>query len=263
MKRKINKIADRRERMTALTVVLMVVLIAYAASLFIQLIWAVITSFKGRMDFLMNKIDLPKKWEWNYETVFEKFKVSVQTADGKQDVGVPAMFLYGFLYALGSAFCATLVPCVTAYLCARFPYKFSKVIYTTVIVVMIIPIIGSLPAEIQMAKNLGLFDHIWGIWLMKANFLGMYFLVFYAAFKSIPNAYAEAARMDGAGNLTILVKVMMPLVKNTFFTVMLINFINFWNDYQTPLIYLPSYPTISVACTRWPKAPTMLWPMFR
>ena len=33
---------------------------------------------------------------------------------------------------------------------------------------------------------------------------------------------------------------------NTFFTVMLINFIAFWNDYQTPLIYLPSYPTIAL-----------------
>jgi len=42
----------------------------------------------------------------------------------------------------------------------------------------------------------------------------------------------------------------MPLAKNTFFTVMLINFIMYWNDYQTPLIYLPSHPTIALGMYR-------------
>ncbi len=244
--KKTRVITEKRERMTVTTIVLMVLLIAYAISLFIPLIWGFITSFKGKLDFLVNVVGLPKEWVWNFEKVYEMFYVRIQTPTGAEDVGVGMMFVYGFLYAIGSAFCATLVPCITAYLCARFPYKFSKVIYTTVIVVMIIPIVGSLPAEMNMARRLGLYDTIWGIWLMKANFLGMYFLVFYAAFKSLPNAYSEAARIDGAGNFTILFRVMLPLVKNTFFTVMLINFITFWNDYQTPLVYLPSYPTIAV-----------------
>ncbi len=244
--KKPRQITEKRERMTMTTVVLMVLLIAYAVTLFIPLLWGFITSFKGRLDFLGNVVGLPKKWEWNYEKVYELFKVTIQTPTGQEDVGVGMMFVYGFLYAIGSAFFATLIPCITSYLCARFPYKFSKLIYTVVIVVMIIPIIGSLPSEIRMAKALGMFDTIWGVWLMKANFLGMYFLVFYAAFKSLPKAYSEAARIDGAGNFTILLQIMLPLVKNTFFTVMLINFITFWNDYQTPLIYLPSYPTIAV-----------------
>ena len=46
--------------------------------------------------------------------------------------------------------------------------------------------------------------------------------------------------------MSVLIKIVLPLVRNTFFTVMLINFIGFWNDYQTPLIYLPSYPTIAL-----------------
>ena len=74
----------------------------------------------------------------------------------------------------------------------------------------------------------------------------MYFLVFYNMFKQLPMAYTEAAKIDGAGNMSVLIKIVLPLVRNTFFTVMLINFIGFWNDYQTPLIYLPSYPTIAL-----------------
>lgn len=49
-----------------------------------------------------------------------------------------------------------------------------------------------------MAKTLGIYDSIPGLWLMKANFLGLYFLVFFAAFKNMPAAYAEAAKVDGS-----------------------------------------------------------------
>ena len=99
--------------------------------------------------------------------------------------------------------------------------------------------------EVQMAKNLGLYDSVWGLWIMKANFLGMYFLVFYNIYKNMPMAYTEAACIDGAGNLSVLLRIILPLSRNTFFTVMLINFITFWNDYQTPLLYLPTHPTLS------------------
>ena len=58
--------------------------------------------------------------------------------------------------------------------------------------------------------------------------------------------YTEAAKIDGANNLMILFKIILPLVRNTFLTITLINFITFWNDYQVPLLYMPSYPTLAV-----------------
>lgn len=111
--------------------------------------------------------------------------------------------------------------------------------------VMMIPIVGSMPSEIEIARNLGIINHIWGLWIMKANFLGLYFLVFYDIFKSLPASFSEAAKIDGANNFQILVDIALPLIKNTFFTVLLIKFIVFWNDYQSPMIYMPSYPTIA------------------
>lgn len=235
-----------RERFTPITIVMLVILALYTVSLFVPLLWAMLSAFKNQSDFRVNVIGLPKQWVWNFSYVFKKFTVSVQTAEGEKIVGMGMMYVNSLLYSLGCAFFNTLVPCVTAYMCARFPYKFSKVVHTTVIVAMILPIVGALPAEIQMAKALFLYDHIWGLWVMKANFLGMYFLVFYGMFKSLPMAYTEAAKIDGAGNLSILLRIVMPLVRNTFFTVMIINFIGFWNDYQTPLIYIPSHPTVAL-----------------
>ena len=64
-------------------------------------------------------------------------------------------------------------------------------------------------------------------------------------FHAQPNAYAEAAKIDGANNYQVLFKVSIPLVKSLFGTILLINFIAYWNDYQTPLIYLPNKPTVA------------------
>ena len=63
--------------------------------------------------------------------------------------------------------------------------------------------------------------------------------------RSIPSAILDAAKIDGAGNMQVLLQIAIPLIRNTFFTVFLIYFIQYWNDYQTPLIYLPTYPTIA------------------
>jgi ABC-type glycerol-3-phosphate transport system permease component len=234
-----------KTKFSPFTIVLLIVLAAYVLSMFTLIGWALITSFKSPNDFRTNAIGMPEKFVWNYTFVYTKFYVSVLTESGMEVVYMETMFVYSILYSLGCAFFQTLVPCITAYLCARFNYKFSKIVYTAVIVVMILPIVGSLPAELQMAKNTGLYDSIWGLWIMKANFLGMYFLVFYDGFKGLSMTYTEAAKIDGASNMHILLAIVLPLVKNIFFTVMLVNFIGFWNDYQVPLLYMPSYPTVA------------------
>lgn len=227
-------------------VIMLFGLLLYTFCLFLPLIWGVITSFKSQPDFRINVIGLPSEWVWNYSTVYEKFKISVFTDAGTQMISMGEMFMNSILYAVGCALASTLIPCITAYLCACYDYFLSKVLYVVVIVTMVLPIVGSLPSEIRMAKSLGVFDQFWGMWLLKANFLGMYFIVFYNQFRSLPKTYREAAWIDGAGNWRIMLNIMFPLARNTFMTVALIKFIEFWNDYQTPLIYLPTKPTISL-----------------
>ena len=125
---------------------------------------------------------------------------------------------------------------------ARYRYKFLNIYYMIVIVTMSLPIIGALPSEIMVAKMLGLYDTFWGQWIMKAHFLGIYFLVFHAQFKMIPYEYTEAAKIDGASNFRTMTMIIMPLAWSTISTVLLLSFVGFWNDYQAPMLYLPSYP---------------------
>lgn len=238
-----------------LWIVLGIILVLYTVSLLFMLAWGVLTSVKDRLDFIRNSIGFPGNgygWKFNnYLTAFSSFSVTVEAGDGFRTVYLAEMFFNSVLYALGCSLTSTTCACFMAYLTARFPYKFSKVVYAVVIVTMIVPIVGNLPSEIQMSRSLGMFDTFLGVWIMKANFLGMYFLVFYAVFRGVPKDFAEAAKIDGGGNFTILFRIMLPMIAGTYFTVVLLNFITFWNDYQVPLIYLPNHPTVAYGLYRF------------
>lgn len=237
-----------KEGFSPLTIVMAVILGMYCAVLIIWLIWALLTSLKDPNDFLGNKYGLPNPWYFdNFAYVIYEYKVE-KLIDGVSTViSTGDMILNSVLYSVGSAFVATLVPCITAYLCARYKYKFSKIIYSTVLVCMVIPIVGSQASELQIVIKMGIYDHMFGMWILKSGFLGLYFLVFHEVFLSIPNAYGEAAEIDGASDFCIMTKISLPLAKNTFFTVLLIMFVTYWNDFQTPMLYLPTHPTISEA----------------
>ena len=64
--------------------------------------------------------------------------------------------------------------------------------------------------------------------------------------EQLPKGVFEAAKIDGAGNLTIMLRIIIPLVRNMILTIFLLQFITFWNDYQTALVFIPAFPTISL-----------------
>ena len=242
-----------KSKLPVFAIVLLAILLFYFLTLLLPLIWAIYTSLKDTIEYEISKVwpSLEITFE-NYVNAFNGFSMDVMRTDSstgimyKDTIEFGGMMLNSIIYAVGSSFIQTAIICVTAYATSRFSFKFDKVIYTTVIVTMILPIIGSLPSELRMAKLFQLYDSIWGMFLMKANFLGMYYLIFHAMFRGIPKDFDEAAYMDGAGNFTIFFKIILPLVVGTFVTVMLIKFIDFWNDYMTPMVYMPSFPTISL-----------------
>lgn len=240
-----ENIKKKSKKMNPFMVISFSVLFVYLLMIVLPLIWAAIASFKTNLDVMYHPFDLPKKWRWtNYQTVFTNFVAPV--ASEYRNAEIFELLTNSLLYAIGSATLQMLSCMLTAYIVARFDFRFCKLIYTVVIVAMIIPIVGSLPSEIRVARALGIYDTMIGSWMMKTYFIGLYFLIFHAAFKMVPNAYAEAAYLDGAGNFIVMTRIMIPFVKGTMATVLLLNFITFWNDFQTPMVYMPSHPTIAL-----------------
>lgn len=236
------KAKNVKSKLSPLTIVMLVVLVLYSAFLLAMLLWAVLTALKKPLKFLNNTVGLPNPW------YFGNIPYVLKNAEIIKEQGVVPFYEIvwnSVLYSVGCSIINTLVTCIVAYLCARYDCKFSKFVYALVLVVMVIPVVGNQTSELQMSINLGLYDKMVGMLVMRASFLGIYFLVFYDMFKAVPMAFSEAAEIDGAGDFQIMVRIFFPIASNTFLTVLLINFIGYWNNYQVPMVYVPNHPTLA------------------
>ena len=235
-----------KKQFSVVMLILGIILLLHAISFLVPLGWSVLTSLKGKLEFRTNMFGLPKNWLFsNYSTVWKTFFIPVEAGATTRRVFMTEMLLNSILYAVGCALVQTTVQFIMAYVSARFRYKYGAIVYAIVIFALAFPLIGNNASGLALATRLGLVDNILGMYLMKAYFLGMYFLVFYAQLKAFPKDFDEAAAIDGAGNFTIMWKIMFPMVVNTFFTIALLLFIAYWNDYTTPMLYMPNKPTLA------------------
>ena len=223
----------------------MVVFTVFTVIIFVPMLWALVSTFREKGDFDNNIFGLPQKWViTNYETAFRFFRVqSVET--NNQPVYFMEMLWNTFLYAGVGTIVCVLCHYLVAYCTAKFPYKFSKIVYGTVLVVMVIPIIGDAASRLQFLRALNMYDNWWGFFFQRFGFTGMYFLVMHETIKAIPNSISEAAEIDGASKWEIMWGIVFPQVLNMVGVVTLITFIQQWNEFQFARLYMPSHPTLA------------------
>ena len=240
-----------------------IILMVYAVSIIITLFWGLLTSLKSDVDFNIydNVMGLPSL-EWskeqflylkNYSDIFSDFVIRTEvsffvgdTPVGHESTdGVFSMFVNTLIYAGIGAFLHSFIPAVMGYMCAKYKNSVAVFLYALNLIVMIIPIVGTHSATISVLRALNLYDNYAGILCLKFTFMGMYFIVFHAYFEGLPDSYSEAAEVDGASQLHILLSIILPLTVKMIATVFLIQFVAAWNDYQTALLYMPTHPTLA------------------
>lgn len=230
----------------------LVVLIAYTLFLFFLLGWGFVASFKSDLDFILYPDKLLPAKELggfhfkNYITAFKGMRVPLNRGQSEGYVYADKMLLYSLYWVVGSALLNTFSTMLVAYCCARFHNKlFSKIIYVGTVFAISIPLIGTAPAQMKLVSQLHLYNSLLLMPAFKLSFISTYFLVFYAIFLKVPAGFREAAEIDGAGHWIIFFKVNFPMVMNTAVAVFILFFIQYWNDYSVPMMYLPSYPTLA------------------
>ena len=242
------RIKREKNKINILQWVLFVALIIYAVTMIYSLYWGFINSLKSERDFLINKnyFGLPATWEFsNFTHVMDHMFVPVNRGGTLIKVNMLGQIVYSLMYAVGCSFVGTVAPFLMAYAYTRFRYKSNGVIMNVMLVVIALPVIGSETSMLAVLHDMGLYDSFFGIFCVKFSYANLYFLIFISTLKSVSNSYTEAAYIDGANEMQILLKIIVPLIKNVFFTIMLIYFIMYWNDTNTVLVYLPGYPTFA------------------
>lgn len=231
-------------------IALLVLLIIYCISLLVPIAWMLINSFKELPDYLLHPFQFPEKFTLEpYREVFQVLKADFITKSGARvTYGLFPMAVYSVLYTFGYSFFYVFVTSVVSYVLSRYKFPGRNFIYTLGIIVMIVPIVGSLPSAMYIYRRLGIYNSMIALILVSPStaFSGTYFLLLYAAFKNIPATYSEAAFIDGAGHFTVMLRLIFPMVVPSMVAVFVLIFLGAWNDYNTFLVWLPSYPSLSV-----------------
>ena len=132
-----------------------------------------------------------------------------------------------------------LVAVLTSYGFARYPSKLKGIIFFAYIILMIMPYQVTLVPNFLVAKRFGL-QNTRSATILPAIFSPFSIYLLTKVMRRIPVSYIEAAKLDGANELQILMKIYAPLCKNALIAIGLLIFIDYWNMVEQPLILMSS-----------------------
>lgn len=219
--------------------IVFVIFAVYAFTLIVPFMWMLVNSFKSNSEFFADIWALPKQFNFdNYISVFTNFSV------GRYNLFT--MFLVSVGITLAATIINTLLSAMAAYVVAKYENWVTKTIYSIAIFTMIMPVVGTLPAQYRLMQSLQLVNTVPGLLILYANAFGFTFFIMHGYFKSLSWTYAEAAFVDGANDFQVFFGVMLPMARPVAISMSVIYAIGVWNDYVTPSIYLRSVPTMAV-----------------
>jgi putative aldouronate transport system permease protein len=131
----------------------------------------------------------------------------------------------------------TLFTATTAYALSKKYLPFSSVLMLLVLFTMIFN--GGMIPGYLLIRNLGLIDN--RLALILPGLISAYnVIIMKTFFLSIPESLEESARIDGANEVTVFARIILPLSKATMATIALFTAVGYWNDYFSSVIYINS-----------------------
>lgn len=227
-------------------VVLYAFLIFFLVVALVPFVWMISSSLKTSTDVFT----IPMRWI--PETVRLENYVEIW-----QKVPLMAYFKNTAFVAVAVTFMQILTSSFAAYAFAKMRFKGRDLLFMCYIGTIAVPWQVYMVPQFIMMRNIGLYDTLWalvvlqsfsafGVFLMRQFYLG------------IPNELSEAARIDGLSEYGIWARIVLPLAKPAIATLCIFTFVNTWNDYMGPLIYLTTdlNKTIQVGLRRFIQAYT-------
>jgi len=249
-----------------LVVFMFVLLVIECASLVYGLYWGFICSLKSINNYMEDVFGWPWEFRWsNYSMIYNKFYYQIFTETGYKRVLFPTLLLNSLLYATLPEFIKVFCFASVAYVVNKYRFKFNKVMTGIVLFTMIFPQAGSIGASLTFLKDIGFYDNYWALLYGNIIFADFQYLIWAGTWQGVDNGYMEAARIDGASELQIMLFIMFPLARVTFMIYLILGFIGGWNNYGIPLITMPSMPNLALALYQFEQnsVNAISWPPFR
>ena len=206
--------------------VIFLILVLIGATMLFPFLWMVIGSLKPKAELFAVPMNLfPSTWMWkNYGDVLKKIPFVtfyVNTAN----------------IAVFSTMGQVITCALSAYAFAKLRFKGRDFLFMLYLATMMIPYQVTMIPQYELMNKLNLLNsHAALIILHCFSPFGVFLLRQF--FVSIPDSLIEAARIDGAKDFRILSQIVLPLSKSALATLVTLKFLDSWNEFTGPLIFL-------------------------
>jgi len=203
-------------------------LILAAIGLLAPFAWMVMSSLKTANEvFSVPVVWIPETFVWqNYIDIWSKSNMLVWIRNT-------------LLLAVVVTFLQVLTGSFAAYGFARMRFRGRDVLFLTYVGTIAVPWQSYMIPQFILLSNLKVSNTLWAIILLQAfGAFGVFLMKQY--YETIPEELSEAARLDGLSEYGIWRRIMLPLSVPALASLTLLTFVNTWNDYLGPLIYLRS-----------------------
>jgi len=201
-------------------------LIVFAIGLLTPFVWMVLSSFKSANEVFSVPVTwLPETWVWqNYIDIWTESNMLVWIRN--------TLFL-----AVVVTFLQVLTGSFAAYGFARMKFRGRDVLFLLYVGTIAVPWQSYMIPQFILLSNFKVSNTLWAIILLQAfGAFGVFLMKQF--YETIPEELSEAARLDGLSEYAIWRKIMLPLSIPALASLTLLTFVNTWNDYLGPLIYL-------------------------
>jgi ABC-type glycerol-3-phosphate transport system permease component len=182
---------------------------------------------------------LPTGFTWGaFERVLGVASQAQALAQGGSGASVDlALYLRNsVIYASVLTVCVVFCSALAAYAFARLHWRGRDLVFSIFLAALMIPGILTLLPNFVFIKNLGLLNSFAGLILPGALFSAFDIFFLRQFMLGLSTEIEEAAILDGAGPFTTLFRIVLPMTSVPLVTLVLLTFINTWNDYFWPLL---------------------------
>ena len=190
-------------------------------------LYMIVTALKSDEEYAIDKLGLPD------QLVIENFRAVL--------VDSPFLFwmLNSAILVAGAVLLSTAVSVLAAYAIATMPFKGRSTLLALSTSLMAVPPVVMIVPLFVLYTRLGMVSTYSGAIVIYAGLItpfSVYLLTTF--FRTVPRELYEAAHIDGAGQFTILMKVVLPLSLPALVTLVVVNSLYVWNDLLIAIIFL-------------------------
>lgn len=172
--------------------------------------WTIFPQFPTLRHYLGVMFDMPEFWVLFWNSV----KIVGMVLLGQAFISIPA-----------------------AWGLAKYKFRGNRLIFRIYILLMLLPFQAKMLSEYLVLDKLELINTQWSV-ILPGIFSTFPVFVIYQFFRGIPQEILESARLDGASERIVFLRIGIPIAKNGIVAAVILSFIEYWNMIEQPLIFI-------------------------